>query len=280
MTYKLTYTMGGKTIVFSLTSGFPLGKTVGLTANTIKTFNTQGINQVGGTLQGQSVQPRIITCSGTILGNSREKKERLLSTILPEKIATLTYNDEWEIEVVPKITPDISAHAHNATFEFVLEAAYPYWRKADSSIAKMSYMQPRFKFPWNLTKPWVFAERIAPEFTNVVNRGNVASEFTVVFIATTEALNPYVMKAATQETIKVNRRMAAGEMVRVENTPNYIKATSTRGGVEEDIFNDIDFDSVFFLLDPGDNVLRFDAESNREGVDVHIIYSTTSTGVY
>lgn len=137
-----------------------------------------------------------------------------------------------------------------------------------------------FKFPWNLTKPWKFGERVAPPFTNIYNAGNVPTAFTVIFFATTAATNPSLTKAKTLETIKINRSMVSGETITVENSSNRIRALSNVGGIVTDIFNSIDFDSVFFLLDVGDNVLSFDADENRSGMDVRLIYATTSVGAY
>lgn len=153
MTYKLEYVNDyNASITFSFESGFILSATTGLTSNTVSTVNSQGINQIGGTLQGQSVQPRIVTCKGTIRGESAEGRKILLDTILPNVQGRLIYDNAWQIDVVPKITPDVTRHRSNATFNFSLEAAYPYWRKISESMVEMSYIQPMTDF---IVKHWL-----------------------------------------------------------------------------------------------------------------------------
>lgn len=281
MTYIMRYINAfGAEIEFSWAAGYVLAETTGLTSNTVDTVLSQSISQVGKTLQGQSVQPRIITCRGTALGDSRMKRQQLINTILPAVSARLIFDDVWYIDVVPKMTPNISRHNENATFDFVLEAAYPYWRKEDDDVSSLSKTNPLFRFPWNLTKPWKFGERIESVLTNVINNGNVPTEFTVIFIANTSVTNPSVTKTSTMEYIRINRNMVPGETVTVRNSANKVEVLSTIGNTTVDIFNDLDFNSTLFLLDVGDNVLRYDADYNRNGLDIRIIRPFVSVGAY
>jgi len=281
MTYTMRYINEyGAEIDFSWASGYVLAETTGLTSNVIDTVNSQGISQVGKTLRGQSVQPRIITCKGTALGESRMRRQQLINTILPNTRAQLIFDDIWHIDVVPKMTPNISRHNDNCTFDFILEAAYPYWHKEDDDVTALSEMIPMFKFPWNLTKPWKFGERSAAQLSNVINNGNVPTEFTVIFTAITTVQNPSITKASTLEFIRVNRTMSPGESITVRNSANRVEVLSTIAGVTVDIFSYLDFNSTLFLLDVGDNVLRYDADYNRDGLDIRIIRPIVSVGAY
>lgn len=51
------------------------------------------------------------------------------------------------------------------------------------------------------------------------------------------------------------------------------------GGVKTNVFNYIDLDSTFLQLAPGDNLLRYDAESGIENLDVAIYYRPQYVGV-
>jgi len=282
---ELTYTLEyinerGQSIVFSPKTNIILSSTEGLTSTVIQPMITQGVNRVGGALQGQTVQPRNIMCRGTIMGNANAAKKMMLDIILPEVKAKLIYNDTWTIDVIPTTTPEISRHTITASFDFALRAPYPYWKKKAGVASGMAYMQPMFKFPWNLTKPWVFGIRVAPEFTNVYNAGNIPADFTAVFYARSATSNPSLVKATTLEMIKINKEMEAGDRITVNNGANSITAIMSHGSTTTDIFNAIDFDSTFFLLDPGDNILRFDAEGSRDALDVTIFHSVVSAGAY
>lgn len=286
MNYTLKYVNEfGQSILFSADSGFILSSAEGLGANVIQTTNSQGINLIGGVLRGQSIQPRVMTFKGSIeKGNIEQKKKRLLDTILPGVRAKLIFNNIWGVDVVPTLTPDPSHEIRFSTFDFVLEAAYPFWTQATQIRTSLSGMLPRFKFYWNLTFPWKFGERISEQFINVNNAGSVQSGMNIIFHALAHVRNPSVSKISidgnvTQETIKINRDMIPGESVTVENQANYVGAVSRISGIETDIFNNLDFDNIYFQLDPGDNMLRYDADSNRDSLDISIVFSITSAGV-
>ena len=281
MTYTLKYINAlGKEIEFSMSSGFVIAEATGLTSNSIETYKSQGNNQVGAVLLGQSVQPRTINIQGTIFGKSLLGRRKLLETIAPEIPAKLIFNDMWQIDVYPIMTPDIARSLENTAFAFALEATFPYWQSVEETMTLLSGIQAMFKFPWNLTLPWKFGINKETFFTNVYNEGNVATNFDLVFYANTEVDNPKVTKVDTLEFIAFNHHMVAGETVILSMSSNSLLATSIIDGVETDIFSDLDYDNTYFLLEIGDNVLRHDADYNREGLDCKIYHRTTTVGAY
>jgi len=292
MTYTLVYENAyGRSIEFSMQSGIVIAETDGLTSNRIELLQSQGVDQIGAVLLGQSVQPRVISIRGTILGESLVGRRQLLETIMPEIPAKLIFNDRWQIDVRPSLTPDISRTKRNTEFAFTLQAPFPYWYSTAETMTMLAGKLAMFKFPWNLTEtanpipngtaaPWSFSKHVLSYFTEINNVGNAPTPFNVMFIASTTAKNPRITNAETLQFIAVDKEMQAGETIVVSMTESALTAVSIYGGETTDIFNALNFDNSYFKLVPGNNIIRFDADENRDGVDCRIVHRTTRVGAY
>lgn len=281
MIYNLKYINDDEGVVeFSWQSQIVISSTTGFTENFINLSISQGINQIGGTVQGQAVQPKDIVLNGEIIGKAAPSKALLLNTIKPMIPSRLVYNDEWEIRVLPSQTPIIESRQSNSKFQISLKAPYPYWNRVLGESTTLSGIEPMFKFPWNLTLPWKFSSRIESYFINVVNSGNIEVPFRIVFTAVSELSNPKITNAETLEYFRIIRNMKVGEKIIVDITNSGFSIISQYQGVETDIFGNIDIDSNFYRLHVGDNIIRYDADTNRDGLDVIIYHSVQTVGVF
>jgi hypothetical protein len=284
MTYKLTYINSyGDRIDFSAAGGFVVSSKSGFTENSIDVSMSQGVHQIGGTMQGQSIQSKSITINGELVHDAEAKRKHMLECVAPGVEGRLIYNDEWFIDVVPASTPSIEAGMACAKFQFRLRAAYPYWQSLSKRETYMAWNRPLFSFPWNISdpNPFMFSERNPSRFANIYNGGNVKVPFSVIFRAVSMGVeNPSIINIGTLEFIKINRVMNVGEVITVTNTSERITVTLERGGIVEDIFSWTDINSTFFLLDKGDNVLKYDADTNAENLDVRVIMRDAVVGVW
>ena len=73
--------------------------------------------------------------------------------------------------------------------------------------------------------------------------------------------------------------MVAGEVIKVNTNIGSKKITKVLSGVETNILNYIDLNSVFLQLDVGDNLFRYDAEENLNNLEVSIYYNPYYLGV-
>lgn len=248
---------------------------------------SQGVAQIGSTVQGQAVQAKDIIISGEISGPSTMYRKALVDTIVPLVPGRLIYDNHLYIDVFPRITPVVEQYPTNAKFQFTVRAPYPYWRELEETSTNVAGLEPMFKFPINYgdtyfenPKTHMFGKRIQTYFTNVINKGNVSAPFSVVFIAKTALSNPYITKVSTLEFIKINKAMVAGERITVDMTGSSLKVTTSIQGVESNAMQYFNIDSTLFELDIGDNLIRYDSDVNREGLDCRITFSPTWSGAY
>ena len=266
----------GDSIVFDYSGGYLINKPTGIDTLSVQMNEAQGIDQVGSTIQSVNVQSRPVNISGVLVGEFQaENKDRLLSVIRPDLQGKL-YAGEFYLTVRPTATPAIEQKPNFAQFQFSLLAPYPYWKKDDSASATLSGVSKKFKFPWNISRPYRFAEVVFAQFINISNKGQVPIPFTVTFTALAAVTNPKIIDAATNKYLLLNKEMVAGEKVVIEITHERTFVTSS---VDGECRGALDLKSSFFRLKVGDNVLKPDADEGKENLQVDISYAIEVVGI-
>ncbi|MDB8805009.1 phage distal tail protein [Romboutsia sp. 1001216sp1] len=115
--------------------------------------------------------------------------------------------------------------------------------------------------------------------TNIANMGDAETPIKVVFKAKSELKNPSIYNVYNKEYIKINRTMQEGEEIIVTTHKGNKRVESYLNGITSNIFNDLDLGSSFIWLDVGDNVIRYDAETMIEQLEVYIYYTNYYLGV-
>lgn len=266
----------GDSIVFDYAGGFLINKPTGIDTVSVRMNEAQGIDQVGSTVQSVNVQSRPVKISGVLVGEFQaENKDRLLSVIRPDLEGRL-YADEFYLTVRPTATPAIEQKPSFAAFQLSLKAPYPYWQKDDSASATLSSVEPGFKFPWNISQAYRFGTMTEAQFINICNRGQVPIPFTVTFTALSGVTNPKIIDASTNKYLLLNKEMVAGEKVVIEITHERTFVTSSADG---ECRGALDLTSNFFRLKVGDNVIKPDASSGKENLQVDINYAIEVVGI-
>lgn len=266
----------GEGITFEYEYGYVISKPSGIDTLSISHSQAQGINQVGSTFQSSNVQSRPVTINGILVGDFQmENKTKLLSVIRPDLSARL-YADDYYLEVRPTSTPTIEPKEQFSKFQFSVLAAYPYWQKDGSASETLSGVHKMFKFPWKICEEYRFGEVVSAQFINIVNDGQVPIPYTVTFTAIDDVDTPKLIEAATNEYLLLNKTMVAGEKVVVEITH---ERTYVNSSVDGECRGALDLGSSFFRLKVGDNVIKPEAASGKENLNVQIDYAVEVVGI-
>ena len=266
----------GDSVTFDYAGGYLINKPTGIDTVTVSLSQAKGINQTGATIQSKNVQPRPVNVNGRLVVDGQAaNKEKLLSVIRPD-ISGKLYADDYYLNVWPTATPSIEAKQWGAQFQFSLLAAYPYWCKDDSASVALAGIEPLFKFPWNISRPYRFGRLKLEQFMNVPNRGQVPVPFTATFAASGDVENPKITNAATGKFLIVNKSLVSGERLAVQITHDRTYVTSS---VDGDCRGALSLKSNLFQLEVGDNVLKPEAKSGLENLQVNIDFATEIVGI-
>lgn len=263
-------------ITLTYDGGYLISKPVGIDTVSVTISEAQGIGQTGTTIRSANVDSRPVTISGIIVGDSQtEKKERLMEVVRPDLGGKL-FCDDYYLEVHPTDTPTIEAKTRQAKFQFALLAPYPYWMRGENAYAALSGVEKRFKFPWNISRPYRFGEVVTRQFITIHNSGQLEVPFTVTFTALDAVTNPKIIDAKTNNYLLVKKSMVAGERLVVEITHDRVYVISSADG---ECRGALDIKSKFYRLRVGDNVIKPEADSGKNNLSVSIDYAIEKTGV-
>ena len=266
----------GDSITFDYAGGFLISKPSGIDTLSVSLSQAQGIDQVGATIQSTNIQPRPVTIVGCLVGDAQDvNKNKLLSVVRPD-IGGKLYADDYYLSVYPTATPVIEPKDRLARFQFSLLAPYPYWCKDDSASATLSGIQKLFKLPCNFSKTYRFGELMQTQFMNVPNRGQVPIPYTATFVAKGDVVNPKITNATTGKFLLIKKTLVSGERLVVEITHERTYVTSS---VDGDCRGALSLSSNLFRLDVGDNVLKPEAASGLENMQVEIDFATEIVGI-
>lgn len=289
---KLTYINSrGEALEFGITSVYHcnVSKDVsGLAGIDNTIYKTNSMGQHGDTYIGQRYEAREITIEGSI--NSRDKDRVLELRRKAEKIlnaeldAKLIYTYKDFVRVIDcKVDgrPQFSRGSVFMQYSIPIICCAPFWREEAEARKDIAAWIPSWEFDFELPEEGIELGYREPSIiVNVYNEGDVRSGMRIEFRAVGTVVNPVLLNVNTQEYIKlIDTTMVAGDVITINTEYGKKGATLTRDGEVTDYFRKIDIDSTFMQLEIGDNVFRYDAESNVTGLEVTIYHNNKYLGV-
>jgi len=262
-------------LVFAYNSPLWVSDVDGMSSVEIDIAESRSTMQIGSSITAQSVRPRSFTIDGAIFEPIHANREKLLDILAPQIPATLTITqngESWFLDVVPEKTPEVSPGEGVQFFQTRLHAAYPYWRTTATYTMQLSGIIAMFKFRFFTGGSWWISKYGDSFFNTIENKGNVPVEFNVIFSARGMVSNPELYHMDTRQRILVRKSMSAGERIIVSTIYGQkgVICISASGEVTNG-FRYLSLDSdLSMMLQPGENLLRMDAGSNRENLNVSI----------
>lgn len=286
---KLIYTNErGESVVFSHASIFHTNTVSGLSDVRNEIYSINSMGQDGDTYLGNRIESREIEIVGSINERNKDKmreyRRKLNRVLNPQYSATLTYEYGDFLRVIDcKVdnAPVFSRKAILQDFTVQLLCLNPFWRKQSETRDDIAAWVGGFEFPEEIPidEGWEIGYRQPSLIVNVYNEGDVQTGIRVEFRALGIVESPSLLNVDTQEFIKLNFSMQAGDVLSVSTGYGQKEVTLKRNGVVSDAFRYLDVDSSYLQLVAGDNLFRYDAESALENLEVSIYHNDLYLGV-
>ena len=215
-----------------------------------------------------------------------ELRRRMLKIFNPELSATLVYEYGGFKRVIdcraygePKILKKEVLYE----FDLQIECLNPFWREEEETKEDIASWVAAWHFPCVIekdsTKSMIYGYRAESVIVDCYNEGDVSTGMRIRFTALGTVSNPILLNVDTEEFIQINATMKTGDVIEINTKYGSKGAKLIRDGVETDYFRYIDVDSTFMQLAIGDNMLRYDAASGVNSLEVSIFYSKEFLGV-
>ena len=285
---KLTYVNKlGASIELTNAAPFLLQKLE--TTNGVNVYDSKGVSQDGRTYLGNTLETRDISIKVMIMATTREEMSgyrNKFNSVFNPKLGEghLIYQDnikERKVKCLINKMPFFGLTDN--TFDnclITLTASNPFWTDLEEYKKEIALWVGDFEFPLELIEGGIEMGHREPSLiVNAFNGGDIECGMRVEFKALATLTNPSILNVNTQEFIKINKTMVAGEVLTVTTYFGTKKVESSLNGVTTNAFNFIDLGSTFLQLDIGDNLFRYDADTGIDNLEVSIYFTPQYLGV-
>ncbi|MGH4125592.1 MAG: phage tail family protein [Clostridium sp.] len=285
MDINITLKSNNKILEITKDTSYKLIEIEGIESAEFQLNITSNSQYDGSTVSSKRIDKRPIAIVADFKGENKEiEREKLISFFNPKYVGVLIVDYcgvekaiEYEIESFK--APLTNTH-DLLTFTADLICPNPYWTDLLESKEEIALWKPDFSFPLKLSSGGIkFGHREPSLIVNVANLGNTECGMRVEFKALATLTNPSILNVNTREFIKINKTIVAGEVISVSTYFGDKNIKSTLNGVTTNAINFIDFQSTFLQLDVGDNLFRYNADTNLDNLVVNIYYRPQYLGV-
>lgn len=252
-------------------------------------YSNKGVGQDGATYQSNNLEPRSMTISFVVCGNSRNdllRKKALINKAFNPKLGqgVLTYTDdgvERKIDCIIDALPYFKdKNISNSICLINATALDPYYKDLLAGKTEVAIWRGAFEFPLELLEEGIEMGYREPSLiVNVFNQGDVATGMKIQFKALATVTNPSLTNVDTGEFVKIDKALEGGEILTVNTGFQNKKVELFLNGVISNGFNYIDYESTFLQLDIGDNLFRYNADVGIDNLEVTIYYTSQYLGV-
>lgn len=244
------------------------------------------VNQIGVYVTGTSLETRDVSVTGWIVASSEnlmtDRKMKLNRFVNPQQAIELRYKD-YVLDFLPDTSIKYSAIVKEnneviCKFKITGVAPNPLFRKENENKVSAATTYGMFHFPLmidaidNEYPTVMFGLREPSLVLDIYNNGSVATGVTIIFKALGTLTNPSLINVNTQEYIKINKTMTAGEEIRINTNIGEKKIVGIFNSTEQNYFRYRDLDSTWLQLEVGDNVFRYDADSNIDMLECYVYF--------
>lgn len=244
------------------------------------------VNQIGVYVTGTSLETRMVTIMGWIIADTEmqmtQRKLILNRFFNPQQAIDLFYQS-YQLRFLPNSSVRYSttiAENNEVICKFKIEGFCPdpLFTEQEQNKITVANTIGMFHFPLIISKTpnppggIIFGYRQPSLIVAIENKGAISTGMTIVFKANGTLSNPSLINIDTQKFFKVNKTMQAGEQITINTTIGQKKIQGLLHGELTNYFKYRDLESEWLQLEVGDNLFRYDADSQVENLEAYIYF--------
>ncbi|MEC2390221.1 phage tail protein [Bacillus thuringiensis serovar shandongiensis] len=186
-----------------------------------------------------------------------------------------TFQNQIMIESLPKYREEDEKFLVIQQGIFHIFTPDPYWKGKEIEVPLVSW-EPRFAFPFSFPPNVILG--VKGEQKVVKNEGDEDTPCVIDIYG--PCTNPIITNQATNEFIKINREIQAGQRIEI-NTAYGQKTVEIvlNNGVRRNAYNWIAYGSTLFSLQRGTNVLMYESELGKDSATVIVCFRERFIGL-
>ena len=156
----------------------------------------------------------------------------------------------------------------------------PYFKDVETLTTTFSDVSNLFSFPFSIGNAGVEISAITTnQRKSIINAGDVESGIIIKLFAIGTVVNPVIYDVLKRTHLKLNFTLEAGDTVIINTNIGEKAVELIRGGLSYNAMGYLVQDSEWFVLESGDNVFTYDADSGNNNLQITFTTSVLYSGV-
>jgi phage-related protein len=221
---------------------------------------------------------------GTKVRKSRVNLYRYVKT--KQKIRLYISNDQRDVYIdgyVERLDDAGSIFSEDQRLQISVICPDPFFRdySSDEEEIVFSSTEALFHFPFYIEEdyPIPFSVRLNSQYKTIYNAGDTACGMILKVAAYGAVSNPKFFDEANNDTMTFNLNLQTGDELIVTTIRGQKSAILRRNGVETNVINTMTHDSSWLVLEPGDNIFYYAADSGFDNLTLTFIFTNLYEGI-
>lgn len=237
----------------------------------------------GDKYNGARVGARNVVLSIAINNNAEANRIRLYGFLAPKSWVKLHYqNGTRRVYVEGYVESfDIDQFRTPQTAQVSIICPQAYLTSAEELVVDITSVVDAFEFPFSSPADgFEFSAFINMDYANMHNSGDVSTGLIVTAFAQSEVTAPTIYNVLTNEYIKINGTLYAGDTLTINTNTGQkrIQITDAQGNTVN-ILHRLVRGSTWLQVKPGDNYISYSADEGEENMLVSLRHSDLFVGV-
>jgi hypothetical protein len=202
-----------------------------------------------------------------------EIKDRLYSFFQPRSVGIFYYysgNIARKIRYyVESVEPEESGLVWTITISLICPD--PKFYALTDDLTELAVWEGLIEWPLEIIEPFEVTRKINSLIGNVYNPSAVPMGLTVTFQASGTVTNPSLYDVNRQELMQVSTTMHAGDQIVITTADGNKHVKLISGGVTSNINNLMAYPPRWLKAYQGDNLFRYNADSDIDSLSVNIV---------
>lgn len=272
----------GNTLSLTDNTNYNVYKIDGLTPPQATINSSVNTTTDGSTINSVRLENRNIVIYMAINGNVEANRISLYKYFPVKKNIKLYFTngtrDVYIEGAVELIECDLFSNKELAQISIICPK--PYFKNVQDLITMFSDVSSLFEFPFSISKAGIEISAITTnQRRSIVNVGDIECGAVIKLFATGTVVNPVIYDVLKRTYLKLNFSMLAGDTLVINTNVGEKSIELIRDGVTYNALGYMMPDSTWFILESGDNVFTYDADSGNSNLQITFTTSILYSGV-
>jgi len=272
----------GDTLELTNNRNYTVYKIDGLTPPKATINSSVNTTMDGSSINSVRLENRNIVIYMTVEGDVEANRLNLYKYFPVKKTVKIYFsNDSRDVFIEGAVELiECNPFANKQVAQISIICPKPYFKDVDYLVTTFGDVSSLFQFPFSISKAGVEISAITTnQRKSIVNIGDIETGVIIKLFATGTVVNPVIYDVLKRTHLKLNFTMLASDTLVINTNVGEKSIGLIRDGVTYNALGNMAQDSSWFVLESGDNVFTYDADSGNSNLQLTFTTAVLYSGV-